>query len=497
MEMWAKSHVCGYRVFDMTIEKKYRAQSSINALIAGWRTSKEIARQYSKDEDGAMTYFAFFLLFMMFLVGGIGVDLMQNEMERTRLQATVDRAVLAAADLDQELAPEAVVADYFQKAGLDSFLSNVNVDQGLNYRIVNATASTTSKTRFMRLVGVDDLPVPAIGTAEERVSNVEISMVLDISGSMGSNNKMDNLQDAAGVFIDTVLRPETANLISINLVPYTAQVNAGETIFGVLNTNQHHNFSYCIDFEEDDFDTTSLSYTETYEHMQHFEAGWNYRNPITNPGCPQQSYEEIMAYSQNNAQLKNRINQYTARANTAIHLGMKWGVAMLDPSFRPITQELGLNGMIDSNFSNRPVNYSNSDTLKTIILMTDGQNVDTVRIHDQYYKDYVPKENAISHWSKYPLYWFLNNHNVGSWDNWRYLKYSSAQADGFLNNICEAAKNNGIVVWSIGFEVTDYSAGVMRDCASTPSHFFRVEGVEISDAFEAIAKQINQLRLTQ
>ena len=38
---------------------------------------------------------------------------------------------------------------------------------------------------------------------------------------------------------------------------------------------------------------------------------------------------------------------------------------------------------------------------------------------------------------------------------------------------------------------------VMRDCASSPSHFFRVEGVEIEDAFEAIARQINQLRLTQ
>ena len=66
-----------------------------------------------------------------------------------------------------------------------------------------------------------------------------------------------------------------------------------------------------------------------------------------------------------------------------------------------------------------------------------------------------------------------------------------------LGNICDAAKDQGIVVWSIGFEVTNHSAGVMEDCASSASHFFRVEGVEISDAFESIAKQINQLRLTQ
>lgn len=440
-----------------------------------------------------MTYFAFFLLFMMFLVGGIGVDLMQNEMERTRLQATVDRAVLAAADLDQTLEPEAVVADYFDKAGLTDFLSTVTVDEGLNFRIVNARASTTSQTRFMSLVGVHDLPVPAVGTAEERISNVEISMVLDISGSMGSNNKMDNLHDAAGVFIDTVIREETEDLISINLVPYTAQVNAGSTIFGVLDTDQRHNFSYCVDFEEEDFDTTTLSFTKTYEQMQHFEAGWNWSYPIGNPGCPQQDFEEIMAFSQNNTALKNQVNQYRARANTAIHLGMKWGVAMLDPSFRPITQELGLNNEIDSAFSNRPAAYSDTETLKTIILMTDGVNVDTVRIQPWYYA----QQSHYVHWSNYPLYWFLNNYRVGSWNNWRYTKYTSTEADGFLDSICTAAKNQGIVVWSVGFEVSNYSADVMRNCASTPSHFFRVEGVEISDAFEAIAKQINQLRLTQ
>ena len=66
-----------------------------------------------------------------------------------------------------------------------------------------------------------------------------------------------------------------------------------------------------------------------------------------------------------------------------------------------------------------------------------------------------------------------------------------------LEDICDAAKAQGIVVWSVGFEVTNYSAGIMENCASSPSHFFRVEGVEIGDAFEAIAKQINQLRLTQ
>ena len=346
----------------------------------------------------------------------------------------------------------------------------------------------------MKFVGVDDLPVPAIGTAEERVNSVEISVVLDISGSMGSNNKMGNLQDAAKTFVDTVLKPENEDLISLSLVPYTAQVNAGPGIFNQLNVTRLHSFSDCVDFDQPDFSSTSISLSQSYEQMQHFEAGYSYSFPIGNPGCPQQNYEEIQAFSQDATSLKNTIDNYTPRANTAIHLGMKWGVAMLDPAFRPVTAALTSSGDADPAFAARPASYNDTTTLKTVILMTDGQNVSTYRIQPWYYQ----QSSHYVHWSRFPLFWYLNNYvNSNSWNNWRYLKYSSSQADTMLSNICSAAKTEGIVIWSIGFEVTDFSAGIMRDCASSPSHFFRVEGVEISDAFEAIAKQINQLRLTQ
>ena len=36
------------------------------------------------DEEGSMTMFGVSMLLMMLLVGGIGVDLMRNEMDRTK-----------------------------------------------------------------------------------------------------------------------------------------------------------------------------------------------------------------------------------------------------------------------------------------------------------------------------------------------------------------------------------------------------------------------------
>ncbi|MEL6884558.1 MAG: TadE/TadG family type IV pilus assembly protein [Pseudomonadota bacterium] len=481
--------------YDMPLERE-ATRSALSRL-------RYSAAKFSGDERGTVTYFAIFMLMMMLLVGGIAVDLMENEMERTRVQNVLDRAVLAAADLDQPLEPAEVVADYFSKAGLGHYSPTVSVDEGLNYRTVSATAAPGStRTQFMRLMGVDTLPVNAGGTAEERVSNVEISMVLDISGSMGRNDKMDHLQDAAKTFIDTVIRDETDDLISISLIPYTAQVSASQDIFEAMQIPRRSgNPGWCVDFVENDFSTTTVRMDGTYEHMQFFDEGWSYSNPVNNPGCPgrddgigqNRSYEQIIGFSQNANTLKNRIDSYRARANTSIHIGMKWGVAMLDPSFKPVVQALGLQNKVDSAFGNRPALYSDTETLKTVLLMTDGQNVNTTRIQPWYYNS----RSERIHWTKYPLHWYLNRYVGGSWSNWRYTKYTSGQADDMLHNICTAAKAKGIVVWSIGFEVTNYSAGVMEDCASSPSHFFRVEGVEITEAFEAIAKQINQLRLTQ
>jgi len=52
-------------------------------------------------------------------------------------------------------------------------------------------------------------------------------------------------------------------------------------------------------------------------------------------------------------------------------------------------------------------------------------------------------------------------------------------------------------VFSIGFEVSNRAAEVMEDCATSPNHFYRVDGLEIASAFNSIANQISALRLFQ
>lgn len=452
-------------------------------------------KAFRRDEDGAVGFIlSLGILMSILIVGGLGIDFMRHERERVRMQNTLDRAVLAAADLDQELDPYAVVRDYFAKAGVQGTVSGITVDSGLNFRTVSASSSAPLDS-----IGVGDIAMPnvlAASEAEERINKVEISMVLDISGSMAEGSKIDNLRQAGKTFVDTVIGSGTGGQVSISLVPYSEQVNAGPDILNQLNYSYLHNYSHCLEMPNGDFNSTRINTSTIYEQMQHFQ--WNYdgrNNDLSNTVCPQQTYERIRPLSQNATVMKNQIQNFQPRAGTAIYMGMKWGVGLLDPSMRGPVTGMVSNGVVDSDFNGRPADYDDPDTLKTVILMTDGINSDSSRIASRYYQT---RYNHHVHWSRYNFNWYLSNYvNSRDWNNWSYKKYDTNLGNTLLDNICDRAKEKGIVIWSIGFEVDDYGAGIMQNCASSPAHFFRVEGIEITEAFRTIARQLNQLRLTQ
>ena len=56
---------------------------------------------FLRREDGNLIIFSLFMIVGMLLFTGIAIDVMRSEVARTKLQNTLDRAVLAAADLDQ------------------------------------------------------------------------------------------------------------------------------------------------------------------------------------------------------------------------------------------------------------------------------------------------------------------------------------------------------------------------------------------------------------
>jgi len=269
-------------------------------------------------------------------------------------------------------------------------------------------------------------------------------------------------------------------------------VSAGPELMGKFNVDYDHGYSHCMEFADSDFDSTTLNRSKTYKQVQHFQWGYNgYDNDRSKPVCPNGEDEDIVVFSQDTGALKDKIGSLVPRGSTSIFAGMKWATGLLDPDFQTINASMENS---DPAFASRPAAFSDPATLKTIILMTDGQHHYSYRIDDRYYAN----SSHAAHWNRYNLNWYLSRY-VHSYyhDRFKYLKYWPDYGDSLLSNVCDAAKEQNIVIWSIGFEVTEHGANVMRDCASSPSHYFGVEGVEIKDAFEAIARQINQLRLTQ
>ncbi|MGB8623866.1 MAG: Tad domain-containing protein, partial [Paracoccaceae bacterium] len=370
-----------------------------------------------------MLLFGLFILILMLWAGGMAIDAMRVEATRTQLQNTLDRAVLAAADLDQSLDAKSVVEDYFDKAGLAQYLDadSITVDSTranneLSFRRVSATANAEVKSMFMQMLGIDSMIAASSGTAEEGITDLEISLILDVSGSMGSrsssgNSKIYELRQAAKDFVYYMQCNPNASRgsgaactvqpdkVSISLVPYSEQVTAGATLLDEMNVTDEHSYSHCVTFQQDQFLTpeidpdTPLKRTGHFDPWSNYNSGYYSSNPYAydnNRTCRLDSWREIRPFVADYHELENRIDDLSAGGNTSIDVGMKWGSALLDPSTRDTIEALTAKDdgsgskVVDPAFWGRPYDYTQDYSMKVIVLMTDGVNTDQHYLKPEY-----------------------------------------------------------------------------------------------------------------
>ncbi|NDU99418.1 TadE/TadG family type IV pilus assembly protein [Pseudoroseicyclus tamaricis] len=372
-----------------------------HALSRPLRACAALLRRFGRDESGSMIIFSMFLILMMLIVGGVAVDVMRAEAHRQRLQTLVDRAVLAAADLNQELDPEAVVRDYFTRADLLDELEDVTVSDAFNERQVSIVARTRVPATLTRLVGIDEFTMPALATATESVTDLEILLVLDVSGSMGDDNKLEDLKDAAQVFVDSIFDSDTEGKVSIGMVPFNGQVNLGQAFFEQYNTHDYGGVAdnYCIDLPQAAYDNLDLSTdlpmpaTGFYDSYSGPNSTANsYDNPAynrprsdygyyVNSWCPPMDQNTVLVPSGDRAELLAAIEGLHAIGATSINAGMRWGMELIDPGSAGMLTELNggpLNGQ------SRPLPYEQENAGKIIVLMTDGEHFPEERLNDGY-----------------------------------------------------------------------------------------------------------------
>lgn len=478
--------------------------------------------RFARDEDGTIIIFAVAMMLIMFTLAGMGFDLMRFETTRTELQQTLDRATLASASMTQSLDSEAVVRDYFDKAGLADKLSFVQVTEGMNFRNVHAEARADTNPIFLNLASkriLSDLQAKAVSIAEQRINNVEISLVLDVSGSM-AGSKLSNLKSAAKEFVQTVLEADGEGRISISIVPYNGQVNMTQNLQNLfVNRIGDHDVTdvNCFDLPPSVYTglgmPTSLEmpvtgYVDTYSSTSKSSSYVSTSNGAPNAAnrwCQDTSNNVIMPPTNNIAALQSHIDGLTARGATSINAGMKWGMVLLDPGSRDIISAMVAQGSTPSQFNGRPFDYGDKEAMKVVVLMTDGEHFPEERLNDGYrtetspiyrgkdgyYSIYFNRSSTSSdywvphrgRWQSEPWPRSSDATNL-TWDNvWADLRMSwvAWQLYARANGSSSSAYNNAMNMFRTTTAVSDMNDQLQSVCSRARANNVIVYGI----AFEA------------
>ncbi len=183
----------------------------------------------------------------------------------------------------------------------------------------------------------------------------------------------------------------------------------------------------------------------------------------------------------NTSTLKSEIAALDANGNTNIHEGLLWGWRTLSPN---------------SVFADG-VPYTQKNTTKVLVLMTDGMNTwgsqtNTVLKSNYSAYGYWTNADATTPNVRFPT----ANANIANDTQAR------AAMDALVRETCSNARSK-VMVYTIGFSVaTDpidqQGLNLLADCAGSADRTFVANDAKgLIDAFQTIVKSIGTLRLTQ
>lgn len=441
---------------------------------------KRLMGRLRRDDRGvAAVQFALVAVPLSVTIFGV-IDVSRASTERVRLQDALDAAALAAARSTattdaqvQTIGSQVLAADMANgKATLRSAEFTIQGDKV----VAVATASITPVIAGVWLDG--DMTLNA-GTEVTRASNnLEVSLVLDVTGSM-SGQKIADLKTAAKDLVDLVVHDtQTPYYSKAALVPYSAAVNVGtyaSQIRGTYNSGtctsagcQKYTFTSAAGSSRT-FSITNCA-TERTGAQAFTDAapsvallGRHYAGS-SNP-CLSTS---IMPLTTDRAALKTRIDSLQASGSTAGHIGLAWGWYMVSPNFGSLWPQ-----------DSQPGAYGAEKLMKVVVLMTDGA-------FNTAYCNGVVSRDAGS----------------GSGSASDHINCNAPNGDAFAQalSLCANMKAAGVTIYTVGFDVaTDQRAqDLVNQCATDAEHvYLPTSGSDLRLAFRAIGEDISALRLSR
>ncbi len=314
----------------------------------------DFIRDIATDNQGTTApLFAVMFMVLMFIVG-MAVDFGRATHAERRIAAAADAAALAAgrAMLDGRLSDDDVrelglkfFSENIKSGDLQSSINSVELVLDRAAGTVRVIVDAGIETEITRVRGFDTVDVGVTAAVAADQQDLEVSLALDVTGSMRGRNKIQDLQAAAKDLID-ILIPDSGspNDVRIGLAPYAASVNAGryadDATDGASNSCVHERGGFEAFTDAAPGRGTWLGYTSGLR-------------------CPSAT---IVPITDDKSTLKSAINRYRASGSTAGHIGTAWAWYLVSPEWASIWPS-----------ASRPVDYDETETRKVVVLMTDGE----------------------------------------------------------------------------------------------------------------------------
>ncbi len=459
--------------------------------LAGKRASA--LYRFAADSRGDVAIMFGLMMLVILLMVGLAVDYGRLINARNQTLEAADAAVLAGARALQtnggDQAGAIKVAQAFYKQAVQSRISVVSNSDTINFAVTdNGTAVVSNgnasiATPFMSVAGVKTLPllhangtdyakaVLAVGGNAEL--NLEVSMMLDITGSM-AGQKLTDMKAAASDLVNIVVWKDQSKYTSkIAIVPFAYDVRPPSSVLTkvrgtVVSSNPvkisgtNYYASDCVVERTGSQNYTDAAPASGQYVMTHYTSKTTGSGSTKKGVCDVAASAEMLPLTSDTTALLAKINGLATAGSTAGHIGTAWAWYMLSPNWGSLWAS-----------SSMPAAYGTDKLKKIAVLMTDGE------YNTQYTTQGIP--DGSSSLTKCP--------------NAANGVCSSAQAI----EQCKGMKAKGIEVYTVGFQLDNQMAiDTLSACATDVNHFYNsTTGDALKAAFRDIALKISTLYLSQ
>lgn len=191
--------------------------------------------RFAQDRGGAIAPLAAVMIGAVLFGAGASLDISRLLTARTQLQDAVDSATLALARMPagtSDTAMQAKAQAWITANVTDPNIQNIKVDTPVrSLGQVKLDVSASMKTTLAALMGVNTLPLGGHSTVKYGTTHVELALVLDNTGSMNEDSKLESLKTAATTLVNTLNASASvsgdANALKVGVVPFSMTVNVG------------------------------------------------------------------------------------------------------------------------------------------------------------------------------------------------------------------------------------------------------------------------------